>query len=462
MFLDLPTDLLEEIGKELAPTDQACLRAACRILEGVTQRLFFSRLVLRTGPHLSARRNLDFELLRALTSGMTGWNAHARRIEFVPGPYVRLEPKTKLSFLRLGKEKKRQSREKEAETLFKSALTKMMNVQAILWRPSSRDVPSQRVAIADFVCRLPVLDEFGLDIRCIDLESDAFTLPSVREVRRLELTTFPWGEDTSSRRGHLMANLIRVQNQLTCLHLNSPAKWTEVWVALREARIQLTDITATAVTADLFKYLLSYTGLEKLNFTFQDAGSQEENNRLADGFHESVLLHHADTLVELSCATGYEGRFSFGEHNAHVVAQLHHLNFLAMRVSSTATPRDWGLGMCVDEDSIDVESADIDLPVNLLLDTVAALPRLRHLTIAAADTEDNRYICSHCAENRIRHFRVVQNKAIARVVKDFRRRVASPFEVQVGEEIYGLRPVEGVEEREISQYYLKGRVLLDS
>ncbi|KAJ7617926.1 hypothetical protein FB45DRAFT_1103250, partial [Roridomyces roridus] len=106
-----------------------------------------------------------------------------------------------------------------------------------------------------------------------------------------------------------------------------------IWVAVREARIALTEITTNVISTDLFKYLLSYTGVRKLYLGLQDAGSQAENDHLASQFYDSVLLHHADSLVELRCTTGYEGRFSFGEHNVHVVAQLRGLSFLSLSVN---------------------------------------------------------------------------------------------------------------------------------
>ncbi|KAJ7627438.1 hypothetical protein FB45DRAFT_921361 [Roridomyces roridus] len=459
MFLTLPTDLLEEIGKELDHTDQGHLRAVCKELEDATQRIFFSQLVIKTGKHLLRNDHPHLELLKALAAGQTGWNVHARKIHFIPGPYVAPERKKRLAFLRFGSEKKRESGQREVETLLKSALATMTHVRAIFWKPNSRDVVSLREVIADFIGRLPVLDEFGLDFTCMNLDCDAFTPPSVHGVRRFELTAFQWREMSSTR--HPITDLIQSQGHLTSLHLYGREAWTEIWVALREARIALTEITTNVISTDLFKYLLSYTGVRKLDLGFQDAGSQAENDCLAGELYDSALLHHADSLVELRCAARYEGRLSFGEHNVHVVAQLRRLNFLTVSVNAGD-----GVALPSPEDDV-VEEPDnlVDTTVNLLLETAAtSLPALHRLTICAADPEANRdVICCCCGGGGLSRWKAV-NRLIRRAVHGFRGSVANPFEVQVGGEVYGLRLLEGrcvKEEGGTYESYLKTKVTYD-
>ncbi|KAJ6479712.1 hypothetical protein C8R45DRAFT_1101159 [Mycena sanguinolenta] len=48
MLLDLPAELLEEIGAQLTQDDHAILRAVCKTLHDSVHRLFFSVLVLKT------------------------------------------------------------------------------------------------------------------------------------------------------------------------------------------------------------------------------------------------------------------------------------------------------------------------------------------------------------------------------------------------------------------------------
>ncbi|KAJ7616575.1 hypothetical protein FB45DRAFT_1063982 [Roridomyces roridus] len=457
MFLDLSTDLLEAINKELDSSDQARLRAVCRELDGASRHVFFSRLVLRTGEHISGLRRgeSDLELLRALAAGKTGWNAHVRKIDFVPGPYVGPERKKKLSFLRLGKEKKRQARQREVEVLFQSALSKVMNVRAISWKVAQYEDPLwQREAIANFISRAPALEEFGLDM--IHISLDSFPVPSARGLRKLDLTVYPWPRsDDNAGQYNSITQLIAAQEHLTCLVLNGPVQWTELWVALREAQIHLAEITTTIVSPDLFKYLLSYTGLRKLDLGCQDAGSQAGNDRLADTFHETVLPHHADSLVELSCPGRYESRFSFGAHNMHVISQLPQLTSLAMSLNSAARESTYS------QSSESLVYTEIEpTSVNLLLDTASNLPTLRNLTIHAADSDRFRNMCC-CGYDSVRNLRELQKTSITRSLREFRCAGENRLEVHVGEEVYGLRLVDSVgvcQGGTFYEYYLKSKI----
>ncbi|KAJ7732577.1 hypothetical protein DFH07DRAFT_701619, partial [Mycena maculata] len=85
----------------------------------------------------------------------------------------------------------------------------------------------------------------------------------------------------------------------------------------------------------LLTYLASYSGLTHLMMNQADAGSKQESKRLACYyFFESVLPCHGQLLVKFSCAPSFEGRWSFGPHNANTLSQLHKLESLHMSVNS--------------------------------------------------------------------------------------------------------------------------------
>ncbi|KAJ7301057.1 hypothetical protein DFH08DRAFT_996414, partial [Mycena albidolilacea] len=98
-------------------------------------------------------------------------------------------------------------------------------------------------------------------------------------------------------------------------------------------QIKLTEITTNVVTPELFDYLSSYSGIQKLSLLHPDGGSRDKSDRLADTFFETVLSRHATSLVELSCPAGHESRFSFGSHNADVISLLHKLKSLGMSIN---------------------------------------------------------------------------------------------------------------------------------
>lgn len=74
---------------QLANADQANLRAACKVLDGSIQHLFFSCLVLKTGG-LRAKAGLEF--LAALASGETGWSRHVKTLRVEQTGYYTRDP----------------------------------------------------------------------------------------------------------------------------------------------------------------------------------------------------------------------------------------------------------------------------------------------------------------------------------------------------------------------------------
>jgi hypothetical protein len=170
------------------------------------------------------------------------------------------------------------------------------------------------------------------------------------------------------------------QNPLHCLHLEGLSEWSTVWRMLRTSahasgsQVTLAEITTSVVTPDLFAYLASYSGLEKLTLKSPDGGSREQTDRLADSFFDTALPRHAASLTVLSCPAAYESRFSFGTHNVDVLSLFRKLRTLEMSVNAGAVrlvenpTSQWvdADGNCYFVDGVsmagisEVEQADID------------------------------------------------------------------------------------------------------
>ncbi|KAJ6536292.1 hypothetical protein B0H19DRAFT_1079797 [Mycena capillaripes] len=86
------------------------------------------------------------------------------------------------------------------------------------------------------------------------------------------------------------------------------------------SQIKLTEIATNFVTKEIFEYLRSYSGIEKLKCGY--SGSRDKFDRLADTF-ATVLPRHATSVVELSYPAGYESRFGFGTHNVDNQTRVH-------------------------------------------------------------------------------------------------------------------------------------------
>ncbi|KAJ7714523.1 hypothetical protein DFH07DRAFT_934590, partial [Mycena maculata] len=156
---------------------------------------------------------------------------------------------------------------------------------------------------------------------------------------------------------------------------------------LRETEIRLTEITTSVVTPDLLAYIASSSGLKKLILKGVDSRGLDVSDHLADTFFQNALPRHTESLVELSCPSRYESRWTFGTHNADIISQMHNLEILEMGINATVVYRGFAQSSAITQ-------SDVDLPVHLMLTTAASLSNLRSLAIRATDIESNRGVWS--------------------------------------------------------------------
>ncbi|KAJ6536286.1 hypothetical protein B0H19DRAFT_1183120 [Mycena capillaripes] len=454
MLLDLSAELLEEIGSKLPQGDHANLRAVCKVLDPAMQRLFFSVLVLTLGEHPKRDDSIPMllDMLQALGTGKTGRSIHARTLRIQRGKR-RYQEVAALP-----------ESEYEMKDLLASALGSIPKIRTVVWEVSehAEQDPSEWEKCTGTICKFlstsTSLDELQLDIQgTVDVSS-----LKVRGLRKFTLKSPRWENNfhfswkTPPPKPIMYADISQLvaQNKLTSLHLEGTDAWSEVWRTLQMlsdsgSQIKLTEIITNVVTPDLFDYLRSYSGIEKLKLLYPDGGSRDESDRLADTFFETILPHHVTSLVELSCPASYESRFSFGTHNVDVILLLHNLKSLEMSINAGAvrevdTPNVWIEGKEFPVHSIGVsveaEQADIDPVVTLLLETAATLPALCSLTINSAETESNRG--AWCGNGRIHHTGAV-DAAIEKAMQAFRSTVPCSAIVRAGNYTYVLEPLSG-------------------
>ncbi|KAJ6523106.1 hypothetical protein DFH09DRAFT_1096790 [Mycena vulgaris] len=110
-----------------------------------------------------------------------------------------------------------------------------------------------------------------------------------------------------------LTHLVTDNHGLEALHLLAPADWSQFWVTLRVQKMHLIDVATNNVTDEFLCYLGSYSGLQRLALQYPSANTQTESDQLADRF--------------------FDGRWSFGAHNADVISSLHRLSRLEMSVN---------------------------------------------------------------------------------------------------------------------------------
>ncbi|KAJ7800180.1 hypothetical protein B0H14DRAFT_2900652 [Mycena olivaceomarginata] len=418
MLLDLSLELLEEVGNQLGQKDHANLRAVCRS---------WAEMYSEAG----------VEMLKVLAAGQTGWSSHARTLHIRPGKDTKTREQLACEDT---------VPEDEMQELLTCALKSMADIRTVIWKAHCESCPKWEVqTICAFLKGLSALCELELDFQ------GNLHLPSLNlaHIKKFTFKNTAWAgvSITPSRNPTSFQEIIALitENRLVSLHLEAEGEWNQVWSLLR-GKTLLTEATTSLVTPELFAYLRSYTGLKKLTLIHPDGGSHDKSNLLADMFFETVLPRHATSLVELSCAAAYEGRFSFGTHNVDIISQMFSLTALEMSINAgrvrEVDPKKMDRSnpnarrMIWIGQQVEIEQSDIDPVVTLLLQTAATLPALRSLAIVSADTEANRGVW--CG-NGITHHQGPVTLAIEQSVKEFRSNVLCSAIVRAGHHTYELK-----------------------
>ncbi|KAJ7117220.1 hypothetical protein C8R43DRAFT_108675 [Mycena crocata] len=339
MLLSLPAELLLEIGEQLS--DVRDLRLACKALCFATNPVFYSSFVLTTS---RLHKNRTRHILKAITKGKIAWT-HAKKLTIIPGER------------REGNDPVGPAAVAGMNQMLTTALRSMNNIRTIQW---TVDADASFGAICAAVNNLPLLENLYLDGSPVNLP-----LAQVSGLRRLKISL---QSQDPALKSDKISRLISQNPRLTTLHLFSgPLEWQDVWTSCKTSQIRLKDLRTDAAGPALHAYLISYSGLEMLRLR-PSLSNPRFDNDLAPVLYGSILPLHASSLVHLSCCAIYESRWSFDTHAIATISALRKLETLRVSVNTSEMP-------------VEPERNAVDL----LLETVASLPRLRFLEIDAAD-----------------------------------------------------------------------------
>ncbi|KAF8193865.1 hypothetical protein K438DRAFT_1934668 [Mycena galopus ATCC 62051] len=394
MLLHLPVEVLQEIGRQVPKAGNKNLRAVCKDLALAVDSQVFATIMLATNK-LSLDDNRSVLETLAARELVTDWSRFPRTLK------IDLDNTTKI-----------QSEDQPlgpAEEVLFSALCCMPNIRTVIWNICWGYPEWPRTVISRFLNSQNLIDEIEIRISTrVDLNC---SWEQVRGLRTLKLyASYGTPPTLYSELTSLAVN----NHTLQTLHLLAPAPWSELWVTLRAQQIHLSDVATKNVTDEFLGYLGSYSGLQRLTLQYPGAGSETESDRLADIFFDSVLPRHTDSLQYLTCAARFEGRWSFGTHNAGVISRLHRLSQLDVSVNAIDVP---------------YENSDYSgiNAVENLLQIATEIPPLRSLRILAADPEDYRGSFS----GNHHHNRAVSD-GILGAMRSFGAQVSSPSIVVAG------------------------------
>ncbi|KAJ7916870.1 hypothetical protein B0H13DRAFT_2658113 [Mycena leptocephala] len=276
----------------------------------------------------------------------------------------------------------------------------MKSVRTAIWKVGGNDREWTRDVVSEFLSSLPVLNDLQLEVENgLDI-----ALGPLRGLTRLKVAT-PYYHPTPLV-PRIAKIIVQSRRSLTTLHLVGPSEWSEIWTLLDPRGPSSPELTTNNVTPVLLAYLGSYSGLQRLKLQYPSGSSQSESDHLADTFFSLVVPQHIDSLTDLSCAAGYESRWSFGPHNVDVISQLSRLTSLEISVNA--------------EDVIDVEPGRN--AVTLLLHTTTRFSLCATLLSSLADADRN--AGARCGRPRMHHMGAV-HKYMKAAVDAFHARVPS-------------------------------------
>ncbi|KAJ7126181.1 hypothetical protein C8R44DRAFT_781279 [Mycena epipterygia] len=286
--------------------------------------------------------------------------------------------------------------------------------------------PWHRSLIVEFLASSTLLTNLELSL---DKAADLKGLERLAGLRRLKIEVYCQPFLAPETLGRQVTHIVAHNRHLCSLQLATSRRedpgWSEIWTLLRTERIYLKQISDNAISTEFLEYLSSYSGLERL--TLHPLGCSAVNSgRLADMFFDAVLPRHADSLVELSCLAEFEGKWSFGAHNAEQISQLKQLTRLEMSVNS------------YDMATTESDRRSSKNTVELMLETAAQLHAVRIIAILPAESELNRRDGTGHDGNPSTHKGAVLLN-IKTTVRSFRPCSTSPAIVRAGYTFHELK-----------------------
>ncbi|KAJ6580741.1 hypothetical protein B0H19DRAFT_1112255 [Mycena capillaripes] len=389
-ILAFSIELLQEIFYRI-PSDHKHLRVVCKNFNFAIAPLFFSSVLLDVQ---QSGLELGLSHLEALATGNTSWSQFARTLKIERlSPSYKFPASKAVQEDKQDTDNELKLADERMKKFLPSALESLKNVRTVIWTSRREDAEWTAEAVADYLNSHPTLEDFrltadGLKSNCSFNQLNGLRKLSLTSHSSRLLTELTHSLSEAVRNSPDLASLHLQSHDFSCdaalsftdlfhgdlscahphlteLHLNDYTlpldgirphlralkslwwfrgySWTEEgypvpvrrgWDVLREERIHLTEIHTDIIDEDLLAYLSSSSGLERLTISSAGGDNEEQSNRRADDFFAHALPRHRSSLVALSCHAEYEGRWSFGAHNAGVILQLHKLRSLRMSVNS--------------------------------------------------------------------------------------------------------------------------------
>ncbi|KAJ7065581.1 hypothetical protein C8F01DRAFT_1228867 [Mycena amicta] len=359
---DLSVELVQDIAAYLETADHASLRSVCRHIGLTMDACFFETLILPSN-------RLNESMLEAIASARSRspWANNTRELVIAPGR------KLLKSVAELPVED-----EDALKTSMASALACLTKVSVVRFKIMKED-PSWLNGVVFDACQHFPLRTFELVVDSRELAIlppfptntlEVLTVIAPVWYRPLPpLIGMPIQPDAEGPAppplAYQIASIVAENRGLRALHITDGKDWDDVWNALLQSNIYLTELQTGEVSTTLLSYLGAYSGLERLSLIGHDANRQEANDLLADLFYAKVLQRHRRTLREFRCRPSFEGRWSFAGHNVKVVTGMEELKVLEMSLNSV--------------DVTSTEAAENAVP--LFFQTALALPKLSHFAI---------------------------------------------------------------------------------
>lgn len=167
------------------------------------------------------------------------------------------------------------------------------------------------------------LIRFRIPIECIPLQH-FFHAVELSELRQLELEHVPL---PSSGLRDMLSLCSKLQQLSVTTRPGSRGidfDWATLWSSLQDTRTMLSALRVSGgenVIDRTFDYLLTYSGLQKLEILNVQMDDEDQENNAAQILWNKAILHHKDTLITLAITSIYQGAWCYGPAVADVLSQ---------------------------------------------------------------------------------------------------------------------------------------------
>jgi hypothetical protein len=222
--------------------------------------------------------------------------------------------------------------------------------------------------IAPAIAASPELTGFGLNNFCYAMDGHetetCASLPSLLGTSRPELVQLKLERVPLPIAGLKQVISPKLQ-KLSVANLPSSRgldfSWAKLWSILKEAGVELSTLSVGSGKAmdGMLAYLVSYTGLRKLEIREIQMDRQDLEDSAGHRFWHEIVPHHKDTLTELAVVPCFEGLWCYGPAAADAIVQCVSVHRLTL--SACSVDPSWAeakLSQAQENDKVDFHHLD--------------------------------------------------------------------------------------------------------